>query len=82
MKRVKAACILQTLIFCQKDDSPLPKQEQLNQNWQEVASYKKELDAKHTRYQIDEECEQPDGSVLLRIRKQYNAQNDVGDYFN
>lgn len=82
MKRVKAACILQTLIFAQKEDCGLPLAQQQKLNREEVASYKQALEAKHTRYQISEETEQPDGSVLLRVKKQYNDKADVSEYFD
>jgi hypothetical protein len=74
MKRVKAACILQTLVFAQKDDCGL--------NHDEVSRYKATMDRSRTRYQITEETEQSDGSVLVRVRKQYNDKADVSEYFN
>lgn len=40
------------------------------------------MDRNRTRYQITEETEQGDGSVLVRIRKQYNDKADVREYFN
>ena len=40
------------------------------------------MDRSRTRYQITEETEQSDGSVLLRVRKQYNDKADVSEYFN
>lgn len=79
MKRVKAACILQTLIFSQKEELGLTPEENLARNRQEVARYKQSL-AK-IRHQIDREEEQPDGSVVLSVRKQYADHTDIGDYF-
>ena len=32
-------------------------------------------------YQIDEAIEQEDGSLIVRIRKQYNDKADVSEYF-
>ena len=72
MKRVKAACILQTLVFAQKDDCGLTHEQQLKVNHDEVSRYKAMMDRSRTRYQITEETEQADGSVLVRVRKQYN----------
>lgn len=46
---------------------------------EEVKRYKESLDASRTRYRIEEETTQPDGSVIIRIIKQYN-QSPVGDY--
>ena len=39
------------------------------------------MDRGRTRYQITEETEQPDGSVIVRVRKQYNDSADVSEYF-
>ena len=40
------------------------------------------MDRSRTRYQITEETEQSDGSVLARVRKQYNDKADVSKYVN
>lgn len=82
MKRVKAACILQTLVFSQKEDCGLTQARQSELNRAEAESYKRDLDSKRTRYQIVDECEQTDGSVLIRIKKQYNDKTDVSEYFD
>ena len=82
MKRVKAACILQTLVFSQKDDCGLTREQQLKITHDDVIRYKAAMDRSHTRYQITEETEQADGSVLVRVRKQYNEKADVSEYFN
>lgn len=82
MKRVKAACIMQTLVFAQRDDCGMTCEQQLKVNHDEVAHYKATMDRSHTRYQITEETEQSDGSVLVRVRKQYNEKADVSEYFN
>ena len=47
----------------------------------EVERYKEALDKKHMKYKIDSEVEQPDGSVILKIRKQNLAQ-PVGEYMD
>ena len=47
----------------------------------EVAHYKKNLERNHTRYKIVEEMEQPDGSILVKVIKQYNT-SPVGDYLD
>ena len=82
MKRVQAACILQTLVFQQKDDTYLSKEKKLALNQAEVEKYKASLEKNKTRFQIAEETEQEDGSILLRVRKQYNDKTDVAEYFN
>ena len=81
MKRVKSACIYQTLIFSQKEDCGLSKQLQTKYNHEEVEKYKAALERNRTRYAITEETEQEDGSVLVKVRKAYNDKTDIGDYF-
>ena len=82
MKRVQAACILQTLVFQQKDDSYFSKEKKIALNKEEVEKYKASLEKNKTRFQIVEETEQPDGAILVRVRKQYNDKTDVTEYFN
>ena len=53
MKRVKAACICQTLHFMLKEDVAHDYAVRLVQD--EVAHYKKNLERNHTRYKIVEE---------------------------
>ena len=81
MKRVKAACILQTLVFSQKEDCGLSQNSILEANRREIARYVSGMDHTHTRYQIVSQDEQEDGSIVLRIRKQYNDKADVREYF-
>lgn len=78
MKRMKAACILQTQVFQQKEDSGLSRDAIAAMNREEVQRYKHNLE--RTRYQITGEEEQEDGSILVRVRKQYNDRTDV--YFS
>lgn len=63
MKRVKAACICQTLHFMLKEDVGHDYAMELVK--QEVEQYKKKLDRNHTRYKIIGEAEQPDGSITV-----------------
>lgn len=79
MKRVKAACICQTLHFMTKEE----EQPESAIRWvrQEVEQYKKGLERNHTKYRILEETEQPDGSMIIKVIKQYNT-SPVGDYLN
>ena len=79
MKRVKAACICQTLHFMLKED--VAHDWAVRQVKQEVEQYKLGLDRKHTKYKIVDEAVQPDGSIIIKILKQYNA-SPVGDYLN
>ncbi len=82
MKRVKAACILQTLVFAQKPDSGLSKENMLKVNREEFEHYKATLEKTRTRYQIDDTVEEEDGSIVVKVRKQYNDKADVSEYFN
>lgn len=82
MKRVKAACILQTLVFAQKDEKLYDKEHMLKVNREEVDRYKASLERARTRYQIVDEVEQEDGSILMHVRKQYNEKADVSEYFS
>ena len=77
MKRVKAACICQTLHFMLKEDLGHDYAAKLVK--EEVTHYKKTLDRNHTQYRIVEEIQQPDDSIILKVIKQYN-QSPVGDY--
>ena len=79
MKRVKAACICQTLHFILKEDTPHDYAVKLVKD--EVAHYKAQLDKHRAKYKIVEETEQSDGSVMMKIIKQYN-QSEVGEYLN
>ncbi len=81
MKRVKAACILQTLVFMQKEDCGLSKNSIAETNRREFEHYKQTMEKTHTRYQIISQEEQEDGSLVVRVRKQYNDKADVNEYF-
>ncbi len=79
MKRIKAACLEQTIHFQLKDgiSAGLAKQ----QARQEYESYKAQMDRHKTQYKIIEETEQPDGSLIVKIKKQNNTQ-PVGNYLD
>ena len=79
MKRIKAACLEQTIHFQLKDgiSAELAKQ----QVRQEYESYKAQMDRHKTQYKIIEETAQPDGSLIVKIKKQNNAQ-PVGNYLD
>ena len=79
MKRIKAACICQTLHFMLKEDTP--HDYAVRAVRQEVEQYKLGLDRHHTKYKIVDEATQPDGSILVKVIKQYNA-SPVGDYLD
>lgn len=77
MKRVKAACITQTLHFLLKEELGPEHAKKMVQ--EEVRKYKDGLDKNNTQYKILSETEQEDGSVVIEIKKQYNT-SPVGDY--
>lgn len=79
MKRIKSACICQTIHFMLKDGifNDFNKRQVLA----EVENYKNSLEKNKTRHKIVEETIQEDGSVIIKIIKQYNA-SPVGDYLN
>lgn len=79
MKRIKSACLQQTIHFMLKED--LRHEDALRGVKEDVAAYKMQLERSRTRYRIDSEEEQPDGSVIVKIRKQYNSY-DCGDYLD
>lgn len=79
MKRVKAACICQTLHFMLKEDVGHDYAVKLVK--QEVEQYKKTLERNRTQYKIVDETEQADGSIMLKVIKQYNS-SPVGSYLD
>lgn len=82
MKRVKSACILQTLVFSQKDYTALTRERALKFNLEEVEKYKASMERSRTKYQIVSQEEQPDGSVIVHVKKQYSSSADVSEYFD
>lgn len=79
MKRVKAACITQTLHFMLKEDAE--KDYAVRMVEEEVKKYKHGLDRAGTKYKILSESKQDDGSVIMEIKKQYNT-SPVGQYLD
>ncbi len=79
MKRIKYACLEQTIHFQLKDGLEHAAAVQAVQG--ELAHYKAQLDRTHTKYRILEEIPQPDGSILVKIKKQYNNHN-CGPYLD
>lgn len=79
MKRVKQACITQTLHFLLKEDIGSDYAKKLVE--EEVKKYKSGLDKSGTKYKILSEEIQEDGSVIIEIKKQYNT-SPVGSYLD
>lgn len=81
LKRVRSACIFQTLVFGQKAEFGYSRERALAINREELKKYKEALDKGGTRYRITEETEDAEGSVIVKIRKEYNEKTDVSEYF-
>lgn len=79
MKRIKTACLEQTIHFQLKEDFDHEMAVKMVQ--EEYAHYKKMLERKNTKYKIVEEIPQEDGSLMIRIKKQY-LHHEIGDYFD
>ena len=79
MKRIKAACICQTLHFMLKADVTHDYAVRLVK--EDVEKYKKTLERNRTQYKIIEQSEQADGSIIVKVIKQYNT-SPVGDYLD
>lgn len=79
MKRIKAACLEQTVHFLLRDGfSPEEAKRQVRQEYE---TYKAQMDRNRTRYRILSEVEQPDGSLIIQIKRQNNTQ-PVGTYLD
>ncbi len=79
MKRIKAACICQTLHFMLKEDVAHSLAERMVQ--EEVAQYKRRMEHSRIKFKILEETVQEDGSIMMKVVKQYN-QSPVGEYLD
>ena len=79
MKRIKAACLEQTIHFMLKED--LPHDEAVQCVKAEYEHYLAQLERNRTQYRILEKTEQPDGSLLVKLKKQYNSY-DCTPYMN
>ncbi len=79
MKRIKEACICQTIHFSLKEEVQLDLARKLV--GEEVARYKAGLEKSGTKFRILEENEQPDGSLIIKLKKQYNS-SPVGSYLD
>lgn len=81
MKRIQAACIMQTLVFSQKEENGFTPEQALKLNRAEFEHYKESLVRTHTRHQITDVQQREDGAIIAHVRKQYNAKADVEAYF-
>lgn len=66
MKRIISACLEQTNRF---------------ETAEEFAAYTASMNRKNVKYKVVESENQPDGSVIVKIKKQYNHY-DTGSYLD
>lgn len=69
MRRITSACLMQTLRF-EANGELTPEQE--------FEVYCRRLDQKHTKYVIDEKVQNLDGTLQVKLRKQYNSYQTTG----
>lgn len=79
MKRIQAACLLQTVRFQSKEEVPSALSRQ--QIRQEYENYKAAMTRNGTRFKILEENVQEDGTIVVKLKKQNNTQ-PIGEYFD
>lgn len=79
MKRVKFACLSQTIHFQLKED--IPRGAAVIGAKEEFEAYKQKLERSHTAYKIENEQIQDDGSIIVKIKKQVNNY-EFGDYLD
>lgn len=69
MKRITSACLEQTIRFDTYNDAN-PRDD--------VKKFLELLERKRTKYQVVEQKEETDGTVILKLKKQYNAYKTDG----
>ena len=80
MKRIKAACITQTIHFSNVEGKGSEYGKRKVQ--EEILRFKKRMDREKTRYKILSEEVQADGSVMVEIVKEYGNNKSVGNYLD
>lgn len=63
MRRIMSACLLQTMKFDTTNDTN-PEED--------LEIFLKKLEKKRTKYVIESKKKEADGSIILKIKKQYN----------
>lgn len=79
MKRIQYACLNQTVHFKLKEDMGRDYAIKLVKD--EYAEYKNHLESSNIKHKIIAEETQPDGSIIIKIKRQLNNY-DVGDYLD
>lgn len=80
MKRIKAACITQTIHFVNKDTCGSEYSKRKVQ--EEIKRYKYRMDRERTKYKIISEDVQEDGSVIMEIVREYGNNKPTGNYLD
>lgn len=81
MNKIQSTCIFQTILFTQKTELNLSKEDTIKANKAEISQYLKGLENLHVRYQMTDEKIQEDGSIVIKLRKQQDYITDVKNYF-
>lgn len=79
MKRILFACVEQTIHFRLSED--LDRESAVKAVQEEVEKFKAGLEKKRRKFKIIEEVKQPDESIIVKLKKQYNNY-ECGDYLN
>ncbi len=79
MKRIKAACLIQTVCFSSHDGDTGEYAKKMIR--QEYEKYKIQLERSGAIYKILSEKTNEDGSIVIEIKKQYNT-SPVGSYLD
>ncbi|PNV60428.1 protein pyrBI [Clostridium sp. chh4-2] len=69
MRRILSACLLQTIKFDAANDAN-PQQE--------YSIYCERMKKNNTSFSIEETTTEPDGSLIIKIKKQYNSYKTDG----
>ena len=69
MRRIVSACLLQTVRFDTYNDAN-PEND--------LQAYCSKLDRNRTKYVIEEKKVEADGTIIIKIKKQYNAYSTNG----
>ena len=70
MKRITSACLEQTIRFFDATGTIKPEDE--------LEQYRKKMDKRNTKYEILETNKESDGSIIIKIKKQYNTYGTEG----
>lgn len=79
MKRIQAACLNQIIHFKLKED--ICRDDAIKNVKKEYANYIALLERNNTIYKIFEEKLLDDGSIIIKIKRQYNNY-DICDYLD